>query len=44
VAEARRRFEKPEEGENPLLEAVTRGLVKIQQTEKNQYVPYTSEL
>jgi hypothetical protein len=34
VAEARGQFGNPEEGERPPLEAVTRKLVKTQQTEK----------
>jgi hypothetical protein len=35
VAETRGQFGNPEEGECPLLEAVTRILVKTQQAEKN---------
>jgi hypothetical protein len=38
VAEAQGQFGNPEEGERSPLEAVTRGLVKIQQTEKTQCV------
>jgi hypothetical protein len=39
VAEARGQFGNPEEGERPPLEAVTRRLVKTQQTEKTYCVP-----
>jgi hypothetical protein len=38
VAEAREQFGNPEEMERPSLEAVARGLVKRQQTEKTQCV------
>jgi hypothetical protein len=37
LAEARRQFGKPEEGERLLLEAITRKLVKTQQVEKTYY-------
>jgi hypothetical protein len=37
VAEAWGQFGNPEEGEHPPLEAVTRKLVKTQQTEKTVY-------
>jgi hypothetical protein len=36
VVEARGQFWKPEGGERPPLETVTRGLVKKQQTEKTR--------
>jgi hypothetical protein len=35
VAEEREKFENPEERDRPPLTAVTRGLVKTQQTENN---------
>jgi hypothetical protein len=38
MAKALGEFRIPEEGKYPPLEAVTRGLVKGQQTEKTRYV------
>jgi hypothetical protein len=38
VARARGQFGNPEEGKRPPFEAVTRLLVKTQQTEKTQYM------
>jgi hypothetical protein len=38
VAEAREQFMNPEEGERPLLEAITRKPVKTKQAEETSYV------